>query len=201
MNEIIIKENKKIEDLIYEIRGKHVMIDSDLSTLFKVPTKAINQAVSRNINKFPNEFSFKLNDYEQNIFWSQFVTKNNNYETRGGKYKKPRVFTEQGIVMLASILKSDIAVKMSVEIVKTFVAMRRFINNNREIFTRVITIENDIQFLSDKQKENEDNFEYIFDKLENKEHIKEKLFLDGQIYDAYSLLINIIMEAKKNNYY
>ena len=198
MNKIIVKENKKIEDLIYEIRGKQVMLDSDLAKLYKCTngTKDINKAVKRNIEKFPNDFYFILTEEEyKSILRFHFGT----LELEQGKYSKylPHVFTEQGVAMLSSVLKTSIASEVSVNIMRAFVAMRKFINNNREMFTRMISMENDMKFLSDKQNKSEKDIQYIFDKLENKEHIKEKLFLDGQIYDAYSLLINIIMEAKK----
>jgi len=189
MTGIIVKE-KEIKNMIYQIRGKQVMLDSDLAKLFDTTTKAVNQAVIRNIKKFPEEFSFKLSEQEQNIFWSQFVTKNKNYETRGGKYKKPRVFTEQGVIMLSSILKSDTAIDISVKIVKVFVEMRKFISNNVHIFNRLTKVEY-------KLLENDKKFDIIFDKLESKNEFKEKLFFDGQIYDAYSLLINIIRKAKE----
>ena len=105
MNNVILTEQVKIESMIYEIRGKQVMLDSDLATLYQVETKRINESVRRNPEKFPERFSFKLTAEESEIFWSQFATKKNNYiETRGGKYKNPRVFTEQGIAMLATIL-------------------------------------------------------------------------------------------------
>ncbi len=187
MTELIVKE-KEIKDMIYEIRGKQVMLDSDLAKLFKTTTKAINQSVIRNIKKFPEEFSFKLSEQEKKNFWSQFVTKNQNYETRGGKYRDPRVFTEQGIIMLSSILKSDTAIEVSVKIVEIFVEMRKFINNNAHIFNRLTKVEY-------KLLENDEKFDILFDKLENKTELKEKLFFDGQIYEAYSLLINIIRKA------
>ena len=189
MTDIIVKE-KEIKNMIYEIRGKQVMLDSDLAKLFNTTTKAVNQAVNRNLKKFPEEFSFKLSEKEQNIFWSQFVTKNNCYETRGGKYKNPRVFTEQGIIMLSSILKSDTAIEVSIKIVKIFVEMRKFINNNANIFNRLTKVEY-------KLLENDERFDILFNRLDGKEELIEKLFYDGQIYDAYSLLINIIRKAKE----
>ncbi|MGM9876500.1 MAG: ORF6N domain-containing protein [Bacilli bacterium] len=128
MNEIITKDDIKIENMIYEINGKQVMLDSDLAKLYncKNGTKEINQAVKNNIEKFPERYSWKLTEEESRFF----LVKNfdQNIEKRGSKYNKPRVFTEQGITMLAGILKSELAVKMSLRIVDTFIAMRKYIN-------------------------------------------------------------------------
>ena len=110
------------------------MLDSDLAKLYNVQTKRINEAVSRNKEKFPEWFSFKLTEDESKMFLVAKCDQKN--EMRGGRYKCPRIFTEQGIIMLSSILKSDIVVKMSVKIVKVFVEMRKFINENKEIFNR-----------------------------------------------------------------
>ena len=193
MNDIIRKNN--IKDMIYEIRGKQVMLDSDLAKLYqcKNGTKEINQAVKNNIDKFPERFSWKLTEEDsKNLLVKNFDQK----ETRGGRYKNPRVFTEQGVAMLATILKSPVATKVSISIMDAFVEMRKFINNNRDIFKRVISIENDLKLLKDKQVFNDEKFEMLFKKFD-KQEIKEKILYDGEIYDAYSLLINIIREAKK----
>ena len=129
MNEII--ESKiNIEELIYEIRGKQVMLDSDLAYLYeyKNGTKEINQAVKNNIEKFPERFSWKLTDEESKIF----LVKNfdQKIETRGGKYKNPRVFTEQGVMMLATILKSKIATRTTIRIMDAFVEMKKYFSNS-----------------------------------------------------------------------
>jgi len=187
MTEIIVKE-KEIKDMIYEIRGKQVMLDSDLAKLYhcKNGTKEINQAVKNNPDKFPERFSWKLSDKEsENLLVKIFDQK----ETRGGKYKNPRVFTEQGVAMLATILKTSVATKVSIAIMDVFIEMRKFINNNVHIFNRLTKVEY-------KLLENDEKFDLLFDKLENNKELKEKLFYDGQIYDAYSLLINIIRKAK-----
>ena len=114
MNGLIVKEEIKIEDMIYEIRGKQVMLDSDLAKLYqcKNGTKEINQAVKNNLDKFPERFSWKLTDEECNIFLVKNFDQKN--ETRGGRYKNPRVFTEQGVAMLSTILKSKVAIKTSI---------------------------------------------------------------------------------------
>lgn len=124
MNEVIKKEKITVENLIYEIDGKQVMLDSDLARLYecKNGTKEINQAVKNNIDKFPERFSWRLSDLEsQNFLVKNFDQK---IETRGGKYKNPRVFTEQGIAMLTTIIKTKIATEVSIKIMDAFVQMR-----------------------------------------------------------------------------
>ncbi len=193
MNEI--EEKLNIKDMIYEIRGKQVMLDSDLAKLYecKNGTKTINQAVKRNVEKFPNDFLFQLTSEEFLNLKSQVGTSSIN--TYGGVRKLPYVFTEQGVAMLATILRTPVATKVSIDIMRAFVEMRKFIYSNRDIFRRVISMENNIEMLNDKQKENEKKFDLIFNEFKGKE-FNEKLFFNGQIYDAYSLLINIIREAK-----
>ena len=168
MNTITIIKEEKIENMIYEIRGKQVMLDSDLAKLYRVETKRINEAVRRNTEKFPERFCFKLTDEESNLFWSQFATKKNNYiETRGGKYKNPRVFTEQGVAMLATILKSDVATQVSIAIMDAFVLMRKYISNElieqKYINNLVIKHDENIKLLQD-----------FFDKFED-EIVKNSL--------------------------
>ena len=128
MNDIILDKKIKIEDMIYEIRGKQVMLDSDLAKLYECTngTKDVNKAVNR--NKFPERFSFKLTDEESRIFLVENFDQK--METRGGKYKNPRVFTEQGVAMLATILKSKVAVEMSINIMDAFVLMRKYISSS-----------------------------------------------------------------------
>ena len=122
MNTITLTNEIKIENMIYEVRGKQVMLDSDLARLYGVQTKRINEAVRNNPQKFPERFSFKLTDQESKIFLVEnFDRKNKHIETRGGKYKNPRVFTEQGVAMLATILKSDVATQVSIAIIDAFI--------------------------------------------------------------------------------
>ena len=131
MNEILDKENIVVENMIYEIRGKQVMLDSDLARLYecKNGTKVINQAVNRNIERFPSDFYFQLTKEEYSNLKSQFVTSStgNSY---GGVRKLPYVFTEQGVAMLATVIKTSIASQMSITIMRAFVAMRHYIGNN-----------------------------------------------------------------------
>ena len=185
-------EEIKIENFIYEIRGKYVMLDSDLAILYgcKNGTKTINQAVKRHINKFPERFMFKLNDNDLNYFWSQLGTKNKYIEKRGGKYNNPYAFTEEGVAMLATVLRTPIAEEVSIRIMDAFVAMRHFINENKAIFKRLTTLEY-------KMLEYDENFDKIFNSLEPKRIEKQKIFFNGQIYDSYSLIIDLIKEAKE----
>ena len=129
MNEITTEE-KTIENLIYEVRGKQVMLDSDLAKLYEVETKRINEAVKNNPLKFPERFSFKLTDEECKVFLVEIFDQKRKVETRGGKYKNPRVFTEQGVAMLATILKSKVATQISIAIMDAFVIMRKYISND-----------------------------------------------------------------------
>ena len=126
--DILLNENINIEDMIYEIRGKQVMLDSEIAKLYHVETKRINEAVKNNPLKFPERYCFKLTDIESKKFLVEKFDQKN--ETRGGRYKNPRVFTEQGVAMLATILKSKIATEVSINIMDAFVAMRKFIKSN-----------------------------------------------------------------------
>ena len=194
MNEIIVKDNIKIEDLIYEIRGKQVMLDSDLAMLYgcKNGTKSLNLAVKRHINRFPERFMFQLTKEEYSSIYSrfQFETLNKNNQKQGLNIKYlPYVFTEQGVAMLSAILKTDVAEEISVKIMDAFVAMKKIINNSlieqKYINSLVLEHDNEIRLLQES-----------FNKLNTKEKINH-IFYDGQIYDAYSLLIDILNKAKK----
>ena len=191
----------KIESLIYNIRGKQVMLDSDLAKLYecKNGTKSINLAVKRNIERFPEDFYFQLTEKEcknlkfqtsnlkNNYSRFQFETLNNSKSNRGQNIKyMPYVFTEEGVAMLSSVLKTEIAAKVSVRIMRAFVCMRKYIKENviEQAFINemVLRYEKDIKLLQE-----------IFDKLEES---KNQIFFDGQIYDAYSKIIDIMNIAK-----
>ena len=206
MNKTIEKENKfevkncdqkiKIEDLIYEINGKQIMFDSDLAKLYGTETKRINEAVIRNKEKFPERFSWKLSDEEIKTFL--VANCDQKIETRGGRYKNPRVFTEQGVAMLTTILKTKIAIQTSIAIMDAFVEMRKYISSNlinQDYYNNmVIKHDNEINLLKE-----------TFDKFQNKQNNNNGLFYEGQIYDSYSLLIDIFNESTKsiiiiNNY-
>ena len=184
-----LKEELNIENMIYEIRGKQVMFNSDVARLYNVETKRINEVIKRNINRFPEEFCFQITieELEKLSSRSQFATlnKSNNYRGYNIKYL-PYVLTEQGIMMLSGLLKSDIAVKVNVQIIDAFVKMRKYISNNLYQNEKIlINHENRLLMLEES-----------FDKLNEKEKINH-IFYEGQIYDAYSLLIDILSKSKE----
>ena len=185
MKEIMEKEN--VENMIYEIRGKEVMLDSDLAQLYQVETKRINEAVKNNPDKFPNRFSFILSNSEKDNLWSKFSTANISSKSR----VNPRVFTEHGIYMLATILKSKVATKVSIRIMDTFVKMRHYINyNNNLLPNRVLLLEN-------KVDENTKRIDELFDKFNPKEIAYNHIFVDGDFYDSYSALLDIFEKSKE----
>ena len=186
-----------IRNLIYTIRGKQVMLDSDVAMLYHYETKNVNKAVKRNIDRFPEDFCFQLTKDEMDKMWFQNGTtsKGENNKYRSEKYL-PYAFTEQGIAMLSGVLKNDIAIEVSINIMRAFIEMRKFINTNKNLFEKVINIENkmDKKFIEQDKK-----FDIIFDQLQLEENIKQRIFFDGQIYDAYSLIIDIIKRANNDD--
>ncbi len=189
-NKLVIQNELDIEDiksLIYTIRGKQVMLDSDVANIYHCETKYVNRVVKRNLERFPEEFCFQLNENEFESLRCQFVTLNENGRGQHRKYL-PYVFTEQGIAMLSALLKSDIAVSVSVNIMKAFIEMRKFLMLNGQVFERLTNIE---YKLLDYDKK----FDQVFNQLQLEENIKQRIFFEGQIYDAYSLIVDIIKKA------
>ena len=185
-----ITETKEIKSLIYVVRGQQVMLDSDLAMLYQVETKVFNQAVSRNIERFPENFRFQLTKEEFDALRSQIATSNG----RGGRRYRPYMFTEQGIAMLSGVLRSDVAVQVSIRIMNTFVEMRRFIANNALLFEKVSNIElKQLEY----QKSTDERFDKVFQYIEDHAESEQKIFFDGQIYDAFSLITSIIQKAQK----
>ena len=178
-----------IKNLIYVIRGQQVMLDSDLAELYQVETKVFNQAVKRNMERFPKEFCFQLAREEYNSLRSQIVTS----KGKGGRRYLPYVFTEQGIAMLSAVLRSDIAIQVSIKIMNTFVEMRRFMANNSLVLNRINEIE--VKQLI-YQKDADEKFDKIFTYISEHEEVSQKIFFEGQIYDAFSLLAELIAKAK-----
>ena len=183
-NELAIED---IKNLIYTIRGKQVMMDSDVANIYHCETKYVNRVVKRNIERFPEEFCFQLNENEFEVLRCQFVTLNENGRGQHRKYL-PYVFTEQGIAMLSALLKSDVAVSVSVNIMKAFIEMRKFLMLNGQVFERLTSVEH-------KLLEHDKKFDEVFNQLQLEENIKQRIFFDGQIYDAYSIIIDIIKKA------
>ena len=186
MNEIIEKEKIEIENKIYKIRGVEVMLDTDLAELYQVATKRINEAVKNNPKKFPIRYSFVLDDNEKENLWSKFSTANVSSMSR----VNPRVFTEQGVYMLATILKSKVATDVSIRIMDTFVKMRHYINYNKEVLPyRFMLLEN-------KVSNNTKRIDELFDMFNPKDIVKNNIFFEGEFYDAYSFLLDIFNKSK-----
>ena len=185
-------ETENIKNLIYTIRGKQVMLDSDVAMLYQYTTKSINKAMKRNINRFPEDFCFQLTEKEVENLRFQFGTSSLKKENYGGRRYLPYVYTEQGISMLAGVLKNEIAVQVSINIIRTFIEMRKFISLNGKLFKRLTNVECKIL-------EHDKKFDIVFNELQKDEKMefKQKIFFDGQIYDAYSLIIDIIKKAKQ----
>ena len=188
-------DNKtNIKSLIYFIRNQQVMLDSDLAMLYQVETKVLNQAVTRNIIRFPERFRFRLTKKEYDILKSQIVTSktDDDKDGRGGRRKLPYMFTEQGIAMLSSVLRSDIAALVSICIMDSFVEMRKYMANASLLHDRINTIElRQINF----QKDAEERFDKVFDYIATHEESEQKIFFDGQIYDAFSKIAELIYKA------
>ncbi len=184
-------EIEDIKNLIYTIRGKQVMLDSDVAMLYHYSTKNVNKAMKRNIDRFPEDFCFQLTESEVENLRFQNGTSSLETENYGGRRYLPYVYTEQGIAMLAGILRNEIAIQVSINIMRAFIEMRKFIANNANIFNLSTRVEN--KFLEYDRK-----FDIVFDELQNKKEteFKQKIFFNGQIYDAYSLIIDIIKRAK-----
>lgn len=186
MNEIAEKDVINIENMIYEIDGKEVMLDSDLAKLYNVETKRVNEAVKNNPEKFPRRFSWILTNEEKNNLWSKFSTANISSMSRSN----PRVFTEQGVYMLATIIKSKIATEVSIRIMDTFVKMRHYIKYNEQLLPRKYLL------LEEKVDNNTKRIDELFDKFNPNEITKDSIFFKGDIYDAYSVLLEIFNLAK-----
>jgi len=190
-NELIKYED--IRSRIDTIRGLQVMIDRDLASLYDVETRVLNQAVKRNSERFPDEYCFQLNDEEFSNWKSQIVMSN---EDRMGLRRPPYAFTEQGVAMLSAVLRSETAVKVSIQIINAFVTMRRFIAANAQIFHRLDSVE---QKQLEYKAETDEKFDRIFNAIESKEITpKQGIFFDDQIFDAYKFVADLIRTAQKS---
>ncbi|GHB24268.1 ORF6N domain-containing protein [Mongoliitalea lutea] len=200
--ELVRYELIKVEDLIFIIRGVQVMFDRDLAEMYQVETRILNQAVKRNINRFPEKFRFQLTENEIEDLRSQFVTSNSKSQfvtlkisgTQQGKNLKylPYAFTEQGVAMLSAVLRSEKAIMVSIQIMNAFVEMRKVLAHHTGLLQRVESIETKLQL-------NDQHFEKIFTALEQgKPAIKQDIFFKGQIFDAYSFVIDLIKKAQSS---
>lgn len=183
--------DKTIRNLIFVVREQQVMMDSDLAALYQVETKVFNQAVKRNIARFLDAFRFQLTNEEYEGLRSQIVTSNG----RGGRRYLPYVFTEQGIAMLSAVLNSDIAIQVSIQIMTAFVEMRRFLVNNTVLFEKISEVNWRQQ---EFEKKTDERFEKVFNYIAEHNQLKQKIFFDGQIYDAFSLLVELVGKAEKS---
>jgi len=186
---LVIVDNREIQNMIYTIRGKQVMVDSDLAKLYKVTTGNLNKTMKRNLSRFPEHFCFQLTEleYENLRFQNGSSSSNNNY---GSRRYMPYVFTEQGIAMLSAVLKSDIAVEVSVKIMNNFVEIRNFLLFNREMFACLGRVEL-------KQLETDKKLEEVFNYIATNTEVKQNIFFDGQIYDAFNFIVGLIQKDKK----
>ena len=184
----------KIESLIKVIRGQQVMFDRDLATLYGVEVKRLNEQVKRNIKRFPKDFMFQLTKEE--CLRSQFATLN---EGRGQHLKyMPYVFTENGVAMLSSVLRSDTAIEVNIRIMRAFTSMRHFLQNNAEVFQRLSTLEYHQLEMQQHFQESDKRIEEVFRRLdEGNAKPKQGVFYNGQIYDAYNFVSDLIKSAKK----
>jgi hypothetical protein len=213
MNELTASIDEGIKTKIHTIRGMQVMLDSDLAELYGVETKNLNRAVNRNSDRFPPNFMFQLTEDEYQNLRFQFGTSSSSGSLRfqigtldeqdslrsqnatiehGGRRYLPYVFTEQGVAMLSAVLRSQTAIQMSIHIINAFVEMRRFISNNALIFQRLDSLEQ-------KQFKTDDKVEAILNAIEDKSiKPKQGIFYDGQVYDAYIFVSDLIKSAKES---
>lgn len=186
-----------IENLIHIIRGQQVMIDSDLARLYGVETKYLKRAVKANIKRFPPDFMFELDSSEFDSLRCNYCTSNTKSQ-RGGIRYLPFAFTENGVAMLSSVLKSDTAIEVNIRIMRVFTAMRSFLTNNAHVFQRLETVEHHQLLLQEHLSEHDRKFEEVLSRLDDKDSEPiEGFFFEGQIFDAYSLISDLIRKATR----
>ena len=183
----LIERGLKIDERIYSVRGRQVMIDRDLAELYGVETKALNQAVKRNIERFPPSFMFRLKQEE----FMELVTICDRFEKLKHSSNMPHAFTEQGVAMLSSVLRSPTAVSVSIRIMESFVKLRQFMMKNSSMFQRM-------DILEMRLAETESKVGSIMKMIDNDKRIPQQgIFFDGQIYDAYSFVAELVRKATK----
>ncbi len=193
---IVPTDGQVIRDLIHTVRGMQVMLDSDLAPLYQVETKNLNRAAKRNEDRFPEDFRFQLTKEEYESLRCQFGTSKSaaSDQGRGGRRYMPYVYTEQGVAMLASVLRTDVAAQASVRIMRAFVEMRHFIASNAAMFEQIRAVElRQLEY----QKTTDERFERVFDYMEAHEAPSQKVFFDGQVYDAFELLVSLVQRAER----
>ncbi|MDD3159545.1 MAG: ORF6N domain-containing protein [Candidatus ainarchaeum sp.] len=187
MNSLVSIDVDNIKNKIYLVRGIEVILDKDLANLYSVKATRLREQVKRNIKRFPTDFMFQLNDFEIDFLVSQNAIPSKKYL---GGYR-PYVFTEQGVANLSSILNSEKAILMNIQIMRAFVLMRKFIVNNQLLFNRLNQIESKQIIYDEKLNE-------IFELLNSKNLPEKGIFFDGQIFDAYKFVLDIIRSAKSS---
>ena len=183
-----------IEPLIKVIRGQQVMLDRDLATLYGVETKRLNEQVKRNMERFPERFRFQLTKEEMN----ELVTNCDRFNSLKHSTVRSYAFTEQGVAMLSTVLRSETAIRVSIRIMDAFVAMRRFMVTNAEVFQRLSTMEYHQLEMQQHMQESDKRIEEVFRRLdEGNAKPKQGVFYNGQIYDAYTFVSDLIKSAKR----
>ncbi len=192
---IALSSDAQIRDMIYTVRDQQVMLDSDLAKLYEVETKRLNEAVSRNSKRFPERFCFRVTREEAESLRSQIATLCPELGEQDTWWRyMPRVFTEQGVSMLSAVLHSDTAIDVSVRIMDAFVEMRHFIADNAHMFEQIRSIDH---WLDSLERSTDERFERVFDYMEAHEAPNQKVFFEGQVYDAFELLVSLVQRAKR----
>ncbi len=193
---IALESETDIRDLIYTVRGVQVMLDSDLAKLYGVETKRLNEAVTRNIERFPERFCFRLSSGEVDDLRSQIATLHPELGKQDSWWRyMPRVFTEQGVSMLSAVLRSKTAIDVSIRVMDAFVEMRHFIASNAAMFEQIRAVElRQLEY----QRTTDERFERVFDYMEAHEAPRQKVFFDGQVYDAFELLVGLVRRARES---
>ena len=193
-NKVIVAAPTPIESRIITIRGKQIMIDRDLAELYGVETKTLNQAVKRNLERFPERFRFQLTKEEM----AELVANSDRFNSLKHSTACSYVFTEQGVAMLSTVLRSETAIRMSIRIMDAFVAMRRFMTTNADVFQRLSTMEYHQLEMQQHQQETDKRIDEVFRRLdEGNVKPKQGIFYSGQIYDAYTFVSDLIKSANK----
>lgn len=186
----------QIKNFIYIVRGEQVMLDSDLAMLYEVETGNLNRAAKRNEERFPEDFRFRLTREEVEDLRCQIgILAGQGSEATVGRTYLPYAYTEQGVAMLSGVLRSKVAIRVSVRIMRAFVEMRHFIADNAAMFERMSAMEaRQLEY----QKTTDERFERVFDYMDTHEEPKQKVFFDGQVWDAFELLVSLVQRAKKS---
>lgn len=186
-------DKEEVKTRIYEVRGFRVMLDKDIAGYFGVTTGNLNKAKNRNIDRFPEHFCFTLTDQELSLFQSGIAMQTKG--VKGGRSNNPTVYTENGVAMLTSVLHTPRAIQASIQLMEAFVEMRKFIAGNAALFDRISSVElKQLEY----QKKTDARLEQIFEYIDSHEESAQKLFFDGQIYDAFSFFAELIASAEKN---